>query len=204
MDKILFIGNGGHAKACIEVIESQDNYIIDGIITDKYNSDKDNKFQNYNIIGNDIDLEKFSNEYKYAFIGIGQIKSPHIRINLFNKLTNYGFILPNIISSHSLVSNRSQIGNGSIVMHHALINANVNIGNNCIINNKALIEHDTKISDNCHISTGAVLNGSVIIEKNTFIGSNSTIMQGIKIGQDSIVSAGCFVYKDLPDGTILK
>ena len=204
MDKILLIGNGGHAKACIEVIESQNNYIIDGIITDKYNSDKEDIFQGYKIIGNDIDLEKFSNEYRYAFIGIGQIKSPHTRINLFNKLTNYGFILPNIISSHALASSRSQIGNGSIVMHHALINANVNIGNNCIINNKALIEHDTMIGDNCHISTGAVLNGSVIIEKNTFIGSNSTIMQGIKIGQNSIIGAGCFVYKDLPDGTIFK
>jgi len=204
MNKIIVIGNGGHAKSCIEVIEEQNQYTISGIISENTSLKNNFLFLNYKIIGTDNDLNRLAERYQYAFIGIGQINSPDVRSQFFKKLTDLGFILPKIISSSAMVSKRSKVDQGTIIMKQALINTDVYIGKNCIINNKALIEHDANIGDNCHIATGAVINGSVTIENNCFIGSNATIMQGIKIGRGSIVSAGSFVNKDLSKDTIFR
>ena len=83
MDKILLIGAGGHARSCVDVIELQNKYKIMGLIDkDKNNSDENS----YPIVGTDMDLEKLRNECDKALIAIGQIKSPIIRIKLYEKL----------------------------------------------------------------------------------------------------------------------
>ena len=40
----------------------------------------------YSVIGKDKDLKTLREKYEFAFIAIGQIKSPRIRIDLFNRL----------------------------------------------------------------------------------------------------------------------
>ena len=154
MNKIILIGGGGHCKSVIDVIEQEARFEIAGII------DKPEllgtKILGYPVIGNDSDIEILAKKYKYALVTVGQIKSPLLRIKLFDLAAKAGFTLPSIVSTcHA--SKHSKIGNGTVVMHHAIINANVSIGNNCIINSKALIEHDCSISNNCHISTNATL-----------------------------------------------
>lgn len=191
MNKIILIGGGGHCKSVIDVIEQQAQYEIAGIV------DKpefiNNKILGYTVIGDDSDLEKLSKKYNYALITVGQIKSPGLRVRLFDLATKKGFLLPSIISPRAYVSKYSKIGFGTIVMHNAIINANVNIGNNCIINSKALIEHDCFISDHCHVSTNATINGGVKIGSKCFIGSNVTTKENTSIEENSFIKAGSLV-----------
>ena len=134
-----------------------------------------------------------SNKVKKIFVvpgnpGIGsedkvqliEIKSPTIRIKLFDLAIKLGFSLPSIISPNAYVSKHSSLGKGVVVMHNAVINANASIGNNCIINSKALIEHDCVIAEHCHVSTNATINGGSQIEPRCFIGSNVTIYESIR------------------------
>ena len=191
MNKIILIGGGGHCKSVIDVIEQDSRYQIAGII------DKPNLLGQlilgYPIIGNDFDLENLSKKFKYALVTVGHIKSPLLRIRLFELAIKLGFKLPCIISPKAHVSKHSQIGNGTIIMHNSVVNANVIIGENCIINTQALIEHDCIISSHCHVSTNATINGNVNIESGTFIGSNSTIVESIKIKKNSFIKAGTLV-----------
>lgn len=191
MNKIILIGGGGHCNSVIDVIEQEAKFKIAGIV-DKQEFLKNNVL-GYPVIGNDSDLEKLVKEYKYALITVGQIKSPHPRIKLFNLVKELGFLLPSIISPSAIVSKHSKIGSGSIVMHKALINANTTIGDNCIINSKVLIEHDCFISNHCHISTNATINGGVKVETNCFIGSNAITKDNIVIKENSFIKAGSLV-----------
>lgn len=168
---ILLIGGGGHCKAVIDVIENECRFTIEGIIDKRELIGQ--KVLNYEIIGCDDDLEKFTT-IKNAFISVGQIRSVEPRIRLYNKIKMLGFEIPIIVSNQCYVSKHSQIGEGSIIMHHALVNAGATIGKNCIINTKALIEHDAVVENHCHVSTGAIVNGGVTVREKTFIGSNST------------------------------
>ena len=202
MDKILLIGAGGHARSCIDVIETINQYEIVGLI------EKDNSLTSanlgYPIIGTDDDLKVLRQQVKNALITVGQIKSPKIRIKLYQLLKELDFTLPVIVSPHAYVSKHSQIGEGTIIMHGAIVNANAKIGNNCIINNKALIEHDAIIGDHCHIATGATINGEVSVGNKTFFGSGAITKQCISIGNNCIIGAGAIIKNDIKPNQVVK
>ncbi len=191
MNKIILIGGGSHCKSVIDVIEKEAQFEIAGIV-DKSEL-LDSKVLGYPVIGNDFDLEDLSKKYEFALITVGQIKSPSLRIKLYDLAVKAKFKLPSIISSNAYVSKHSKIGNGTVIMHNAIVNANTSIGFNCIINSKALIEHDCLISNHCHISTNATINGGVEIGSNCFIGSNVTTKNNIKIVENSFIKAGSIV-----------
>lgn len=191
MKKIVLIGGGGHCKSVIDVIEQEGQFLIEGII------DKSKllgaKILGYPVLGTDEDMPKFARKYKNAIITVGQIKSPKLRIQLFDKAIKSGFTMANIISPNAYVSKHSSIGNGVVVMHNAIINANSLIGDNCIINSQALIEHDCKISSHCHISTNATINGGTIIESRSFVGSKAITKELALIKENSFIKAGSIV-----------
>ena len=191
MKKILLIGGGGHCKSVIDVIEQEERFEIAGIV------DKPkllgSKVLGYPIIGNDSDLSNLVKKYQYALITVGQIRSPSLRVKLFNLANEAGFILPSIISPNAYVSQHTSIGNGVVIMHNALVSANAVIGDNCIINSKVLIEHDCQIFDHCHISTNATINGGVVVESRCFVGSGSITKESITIQKNSFIKAGSLV-----------
>ncbi len=178
-EKIILIGGGGHCRSVIDVIEQENRFEIAGII-EKYVGESE-AVLGYPLIGTDDELHILREKYDYAFVTIGHIASNSVRVKLFNKLKEFGFTIPVIVSPFAYVSKHAKIADGTVVMHHALVNAAVEVGENCIINSRTLIEHDVIVGNNCHISTGVILNGSVCVEENSFVGSGSVVKQGIKV-----------------------
>ncbi len=187
MKDLILIGGGGHCKSVIDVVESGKAFNIAGIIDlpDKLGQ----KILQYEVIGNDKDIEKLSRTVKYFFISVGQIDTGNHRMNLFKMIKKLGMDLPTIVSPFSYVAPSAVIGEGSIIMHHALVNAGSKIGHNCIINSKALIEHDVTVGDHCHISTGSILNGGVQIKDHAFIGSNAVCVQNTVVPKNHFIKA---------------
>lgn len=186
-NKIILIGGGGHCKSCIDVIELEGRFQISGIIDNTLYESGTKEVLGYPILGRDKELQPLKDRYQYAFITIGQIKTPLPRIKLYSKLKTLGYIIPTIISPLSHIAKNVKIGEGTIVMHHALLNTSSKVGKMCIINTKALIEHDCVIEDFCHISTGAILNGGCQVGGKSFIGSNTGIKHLQKIEKESII-----------------
>ena len=200
--EIILLGAGGHCKSCIEVISGISKYSILGIIDKDGSSTK--HILGHDVMGTDKDLESLINRCSSVLVTVGQIKSPEIRISLFERAKSLGFNFPVIRSHHSCISKSAQIGEGTILMNHSLINTSVEVGVNCIINTKALIEHDAQIGSHCHVSTGAIINGGVRVEDRCFIGSGAIIHEGVTIGADSIISAGQVIRKDVPSNSVVK
>ena len=191
---LILIGAGGHARACIDVIEMNGQFQIAGLvgIPDEMN----HKHFDYDVIATDNELPRLIKDYQYALITVGQIQTPDHRIRLYQLAIGLGFQFPVIISPSSHVSRNAPIGSGTIVMHGAIVNAGARVGCNCIINSLALVEHDTIVEDHCHISTGAILNGDVHIGAGSFIGSGSVVKEGVTMGQRSWVGMGLAVRKN--------
>jgi len=202
MKKIIVIGTGGHAKSCIDVIEQENKYKIIGLI--EKNKTNNKNFLGYPILGTDKVLEKFKMKCNNLFLGIGQIKDSSIRSKKFKKLTSMGFNFPVIISPKSYVSSKSEIGNGTIIMHKAIVNIDSKIGKNCIINSRSLIEHEVTVGKNCHISTGSVLNGKVQIGNDIFVGSGTIVKEGVRIGSRCVIGMGTIIKRTIKDKKILK
>ena len=200
MKKLIMVGAGGHAKSCLDVIESTKRFKLLGFV----DSSKKGFFEKFKILGNDDYLKKIKNKGNInIIITIGQIKDYKKRYNLFKKIQKFGFKIPIIISKSASVSKFSKIGEGTMVFNSVIINRSTEIGKNCIINSGALIEHDVKIDSNTHISTRAIINGNVKIGSNTFVGSGAIIKQGVSIGKNCIIGMGSIVKKNLKNYSII-
>jgi sugar O-acyltransferase (sialic acid O-acetyltransferase NeuD family) len=195
--KIILIGAGGHAHACIDVIEQHGQYQIAGLVG--MLEEMHSGCFGYSVIATDDDLPQLAKDYQYALITVGQIKTPDHRMRLYQQATELGLQLPVIIAPSAHVSRHATIGSGTIVMHGAIVNAGARVGNNCIINTRALMEHDATIQDHCHISTGAILNGDVQIGTGSFVGSGSVIKEGITLGKRCVVGIGLSVRHNQTD-----
>jgi sugar O-acyltransferase (sialic acid O-acetyltransferase NeuD family) len=187
----ILIGAGGHARACIDVIEHLDTFKIAGLVGTE--EELHHECIGYRVIATDRDLPKLAKQYQYAHITVGQIESALVRQRLYEYALALGFKLPTIISPAAHVSRHAVVGDATIVMHGAIVNAGAKVGHNCIINTKALIEHDATVADHCHISTGAIVNGTANIGLGSFVGSGSIIKQGITLGSNCVVGMGIAV-----------
>jgi sugar O-acyltransferase (sialic acid O-acetyltransferase NeuD family) len=196
---VLLLGAGGHARACVDVIELEGRFSVAGLVglPDELGA----QIFGYPVLGTDADLPRLAREYTHALITIGQIKTAEPRMRLFDSLQEFGCSLPVIVSPRAYVSPHATLGAGTIVMHGAVVNAAAVVGRNCIINSQSLIEHDAVIGDHCHVATGAVINSGVHIGAGTFIGSNCSVRQQVKIGERSLVGMGQRVLRDCEAGS---
>lgn len=190
---LILIGGGGHCKSVIDVAESA-GYNILGILD--MPEDIGKSVLDYKVIGTDDDIPQFVDKAEFI-ITVGFIKSPAIRMRIFDKVREAGGKLATIIASTAHVSRYTSLGEGTVVMHKAVVNAGAKIGENCIINTFCNIEHDAVIGDQCHISTGTMVNGDCKVGKMCFIGSQSVLANGISICDDVIVGAGSLVRKNI-------
>jgi sugar O-acyltransferase (sialic acid O-acetyltransferase NeuD family) len=197
-ESILLVGAGGHARACIDVIEQEGHFVVKGLVG--LPQEVGSRILNYSVLGVDEDVPMLLSDCANALVAVGQIKTPDPRMSFFDQLQPSGCALPVIVSPKAYVSPHAKLGIGTIVMHGAIINAGVVVGQNCIINSQSLVEHDVVIADHCHIATAATINSGVYIGAGTFIGSNSSVRQCVNIGERCVIGMGQEVLADCEAG----
>ena len=197
-ESILLVGAGGHARACIDVIEQEGRFTVAGLVG--LPNEVGSQILGYPVLGTDADLPALLGDYAHVLVTVGQIKTPEPRIRLFELLEKNDCSLPAIVSPRAYVSPHASLGSGTIVMHGAVVNAGAVVGRNCIINSQSLVEHDAVIADHCHISTAAAINSGVHIGAGTFIGSNTSVRQCITIGEQCVIGMGQRVIADCEAG----
>jgi sugar O-acyltransferase (sialic acid O-acetyltransferase NeuD family) len=194
---ILLIGAGGHARACIDVIEHEGRFAIAGLLG--MPDEVGRHVLGYRVLGTDDDLEATAHGIGAALVAVGQIQSPEPRMALFARLQATGCELATVISPRAHVSRHAVIGVGTIVMHGAIVNASATVGRNCILNSQSLVEHDATVGDHCHIATGAMLNSGVSVGPASFIGSGTSVRQSVSIGANCVIGMGQRVLRDCAD-----
>lgn len=199
--KILLIGGGGHCKSVIDTIIKTKQYYEIGVIEQEGKLGE--SVLGVPVIGSDDDLPRlFQEGFNEAFVTLGSVGNPQLRIKLFNTIEEIGFKIPNIVDSTALVSDYVKLNKGIFVGENTVVNAGSTIHNGAIINTSSVIEHDCIIEEFSHIAPGALLCGDVRVGKNTHIGAKSVIRQQIKIGSNSIIGMGSTVLTDIREGVI--
>lgn len=125
--------------------------------------------------------------------------------NVHRKKICNKYQLEYITTSHpkAVISSKSTIGLGTIIMANAVVNPGARIGIHCIINTGATIEHDCNLEDYTHISPNASLAGNVSVGEGTHIGIGAIVIQGIKIGKWATIGAGAVIISDVPDFAVV-
>lgn len=176
-------GASGHAKVIIDILESM-GVNIAGLIDDN----KEVK----QLLEYPVEHNFHGQEPLIVSIGSNRIRK--IVAERINGV--YG----QAISPHAVVSSRSKIGEGTVVMQGAIVQSDSIIGKHCIINTGASVDHECRLDDYVHVSPHATLCGNVTIGEGSWIGAGTTIIQGITIGRWCVIGAGSVVTHDVPDG----
>lgn len=199
--KLLLIGGGGHCRSVLDSLLKINRYSEISIIDKKRNIGK--TILDIPIIGSDDDLVKlYKQAYHSAFVTLGSVGDPSLRIKLFNWLEKIGFEMPNIIDLTAVVSSQANIETGIYIGKNAVINVGTSISKGVIINTASTIEHDCIIGEFSHIAPGTVLCGEVQIGANTHIGAKSVVKQQVNIGMNTMIGMGSVVLHDVSDNML--
>lgn len=195
-EKIVVIGNGGHAKVVIDILREMGRYEIIGVTTDKKCSD--DVFCNYPVLGDDdILCDLIRNGVKNAAIGIGGFKDNTLRKKIYEETKTKGFKVISAIHPSAVISRSALLGEGDVIFPGVVINTDVHIGNNVVIATGSTIDHETVIKDNVLISAGVNVGAYATIEEGALLALGSKVVSGVRVGGNSLVAAGAVVINDV-------
>jgi len=191
-NRIFLYGASGHAKVICEILESQQR-IPYGLIDDNPLVTSLLDYPVYNT------LEQASLRPDDQFII--SIGNSRIRKAIAAKLSEVQFT--SAIHGAAIISTRSAVGEGTVIMSNVSVNVHSNIGRHVILNTNCSIDHDCVVEDFVHISPNAALAGNVQVGEGTQIGIGACVMQNIRIGKWAMVGAGAVIIRDVPDYAVV-
>jgi len=190
LEKIILIGDSGHAKVIEDCIRSQGGSVI-AKLDDRY---KETFYEEHLIKGPIVLIEELLTDKIKVVISIG---SNLIRKSIVERLNIADEKYATIIHNRAIVCNSLRVGYGTVIMPGVVVNADASIGCHTIINSNSVVEHDCVIEDFTHISPGAILTGNVKIGQGSHVGAGSIIIPGIEIGSWTTVGAGSSVISNI-------
>ena len=115
------------------------------------------------------------------------------------------------IDPGAIIREQVQIGDNAVIMMGAVINIGAVIGEGTMIDMGAVLGGRAMVGKRCHIGAGAVLAGvveppsatPVVVEDNVLIGANAVVIEGVRIGEGSVVAAGSVVIEDVAPGMVV-
>lgn len=208
-NEIIIVCGGNVAKMCIDAVRLMGGYRLGGI-TDMY-AERGASLMDVPVLG-DIDVlpQLYAEGYRTAVNAFGGLVSSNddslffARKDIFEKIKNQQFFLPNIIHPKANIEISATMGEGNLVFANAYVGSKAYVGDDCIINTGAIVSHDCQLGNHCRVSPGAVLAGNVSVGENTIIGMGVTVYMNVKIGKNVIVYNGKHIFSDVPDNTIVR
>ena len=115
------------------------------------------------------------------------------------------------IEPGAIIREQVQIGDNAVIMMGAVINIGAVIGEGTMIDMGAVLGGRAMVGKRSHIGAGAVLAGvveppsatPVVVEDNVLIGANAVVIEGVRIGEGSVVAAGSVVIEDVAPGMVV-
>jgi UDP-perosamine 4-acetyltransferase len=189
---VVILGNGGHARACLDAWGPQD------LVPVGYVAPETGDVLGLDHLGDDRSLAGLVERgIDGAFVALGD---NDVRRVATDRCSAAGLALVTVIAPSAQIGATARLGEGAVVMHGAIVGANASIGRGAIVNTGASVDHDCVIGDFVHIAPGARLAGTVTVATGAMVGVGACVIQGITIGEGATVGAGAVVVRDVAPG----
>ena len=193
---IVIFGKGKHAKIIFDELEKLKKYNFLGYVNKK--NIITYKKKKYDLIN------FYKKNLKKKVRGIIAIGDNNLRNKVSKDVEKIipKFKWETVISKDAIVSKKTNIGQGTMIISGSVINTNTSIGRHCLINTKSTLDHDNNWGDFTSCGPGVNSAGNVTVKNFTQIGIGSTIIDGISIGKNSVIGAHSLVNKNCKSNSV--
>lgn len=143
-----------------------------------------------------------SGEFDAAVISIST--SIKHRARIYNELSEIGIPFANVIHPTVCVGLNVKLGTGNVILAFCHLGPCAKIRNNNFLSVNCSIEHHNDLGNHCSFGPNVVTSSKVIIEDKVRFGTGIFIEPHLTIGENSIISSGCILLKDVNKNTIIK
>lgn len=200
---IIVYGGGGHGKALIDLIRALGVFRLVGIVDDSQEVGK--TIMGLTVLGGQEVLGDLHGQgVNLAINAVGGIGSLAIRVQVFQRLAQAGFVCPAVVHPRAFVEASAQLSAGVQIFPNAYVGSEVQLGYGCIVNTGAIVSHDCSLGDYVNISPGAILAGEVQVGSGALVGMGATINLKAIIGRGARIGNGATVKSDVPEQGIVR
>lgn len=130
------------------------------------------------------------------------IGKPQTVKTIVGKIVNPLIDFPNVLAPDTILMDPDSFhyGRGNLFCTGCLVSCNATIGDFNTFNDFVSIGHDTVIGNYNAFMTATRVSGIVTIGDCNFFGVNSCMVQGVKVGNNTIVAAGSALMRRTKDG----
>ncbi len=197
MNDLVIWGAGGVGRQVTQIVEDLNAVKVTWNLLGYLDDDAakvDENIAGVRVLGDYHWLYSRSNVYVALAIG-----SPSSLFKAYQKLQHIRHsCLATLIHPSVWQGRRGEIGEGSLIYAGTILDPDIKIGIGCLLNKGCTIGHDTVLGDFVSLAPGVNLGGSVQVGRGCYFGISSATIQGISIGEWSVIGAGAVVLKDLP------
>lgn len=194
MKNIVIIGVGGFGREVAWLIDRinkvEPTYKLIGYVDDNEEL-HGTAVDGYPILGG-CEWLNAHNDKAYALCAIGNAK---VRKRVVNRLKNVRF--ETVVDPTVEMSDKVNIGEGTIICAGTIITVDIKIGNHVIINLDCTIGHNAEMKDFVTLYPSVNVSGNTVLGECVEMGTGSKVIQGLKIVEEAIVGAGAVVVRDI-------
>ncbi|MBC6697790.1 NeuD/PglB/VioB family sugar acetyltransferase [Hymenobacter sp. BT190] len=194
---MLVVGARGHAIEVLECLQQTSDgqlFFFDDVTPDL----EPQLFGRYPVLRSLDEVSKLFERDPTFVLGLG---GGRLRKILAQKITALGGVLTSVIAATAQIGRYDvKLGAGLNVMHHALISNATQIGEGTLVNANAAVHHNAIVGKYCEISPGARVLGGCLLHDLVLVGANATILPRLVIGEGASIGAGAVVIQDVPAG----
>jgi sugar O-acyltransferase (sialic acid O-acetyltransferase NeuD family) len=108
-------------------------------------------------------------------------------------------VYTSIVHPTAVISERVEIGEGSIVTAGTILTCNIKVGRHAHLNLHTTVGHDCQFGDFFTTAPGANISGECVFGRCVYFGTNSAVRQGVRICDNVTIGMGGVVVKDIDE-----
>lgn len=177
---LLILGAGQYGVLAKEIAESMGCFANIAFLDDSYKvpekvGELAEPTEGPSIIGATHDIAKFTNDFHYAFVAIG---NPDVRRHLVEQVLSNGMDLATLVHPTAYISPSAQLQKGVCVEPNATVQTKAMVAQASYIASGVVIRHNASVGEFCHVDCNAVVQTDAVIPPATKVPCNSVYTRG--------------------------
>ena len=197
MKDLIIIGAGGFGREVSWLVErinqKKQEWNLLGFVDDS-EALQSKTVEGYKVLGGSDTICNYPNSYVVCCIA-----NTSVRRALVKKAEAFGNPFATLVDPGAVVSDKVEIGVGSVICAGTVITVDIRIGRHNIIDVNSTIGHDAVLCDFVTLYPSVNVSGNTLIKSGVELGTGTQVIQGLTVGEGTVVGAGAVVVRDLPD-----